>query len=59
MKFFAELEKLNVASREESSETRSIVKEIVTTYHPTDNKEDRTKEHMEALKRAAEKINED
>ena len=59
MKFFAELEKLNVASREESSETRELVQEIVTTYHPTDNKADRTKEHMEALKRAAEKINED
>ncbi|MBR4832347.1 MAG: polysaccharide biosynthesis protein [Butyrivibrio sp.] len=59
MKFFAELEKLNVASREESSETRSLVQEIVTTYHPTDNKEDRSKEHMEALKKVAAKINED
>ncbi len=59
MKFFSELERLNVASREESSETRMLVQEIVTTYHPTDNKEDRSREHMEALRKAAEKINED
>ncbi len=59
MKFFSELERLNVASREESSETRMLVQEIVTTYHPTDNKEDRSREHIEALRKAAEKINED
>ncbi len=57
MRFFSQLEKLKTAATAESDEVRSIVQEIVTTYHPTDNKEDRSAEHKEALKRIAEKIN--
>jgi FlaA1/EpsC-like NDP-sugar epimerase len=59
MKFFTELERLHKAARAESPEIKSIVQEIVTTYHPTDNDDDKTSEHMEALKKAAEKINEE
>ncbi|SEG22431.1 NDP-sugar epimerase, includes UDP-GlcNAc-inverting 4,6-dehydratase FlaA1 and capsular polysaccharide biosynthesis protein EpsC [Butyrivibrio sp. Su6] len=59
MKFFAELERLHKAARAESPDIKSIVREIVTTYHPTDNEDDKTAEHMEALKKAAEKINEE
>ncbi len=58
-RFFSQLEKLNIASKEESPEVKSIVQEIVTTYHPTDNEEDRSDEHKEALKKVAEKINEE
>ncbi len=57
MRFFSQLEKLKIAATAESDEVRSIVQEIVTTYHPTDNEEDRSAEHKEALKRIAEKIN--
>ncbi len=57
MRFFSQLERLNIASKEESLEVKSIVQEIVTTYHPTDNQKDRDKEHLEALKKAADKIN--
>ncbi|MBQ7615511.1 MAG: polysaccharide biosynthesis protein [Butyrivibrio sp.] len=57
MRFFSQLEKLKTAATAESDEVRSIVQEIVTTYHPTDNEEDRSAEHKEALKRIAEKIN--
>ena len=56
MKFFAELERLHKAARAESPDIKSLVREIVTTYHPTDNEEDKSAEHMEALKKAAEKI---
>lgn len=59
MKFFAELERLHKAARAESPDIKSIVREIVTTYHPTDNEDDKTAEHMEALKKAAERINEE
>ncbi|WP_034465482.1 polysaccharide biosynthesis protein [Butyrivibrio proteoclasticus] len=59
MRFFSQLERLNVASREESPEVKSIVQEIVTTYHPTDNEADRSTEHKEALKKVADKINEE
>ena len=59
MKFFAELERLHKAARAESPDIKSLVREIVTTYHPTDNEDDKTAEHMEALKKAAEKINEE
>ena len=59
MRFFAQLERLNVASREEASDVKSIVQEIVTTYHPADNEAEHTKEHAEALKKAADKINEE
>ena len=59
MKFFAELERLHKAARAESPDIKSLVREIVTTYHPTDNEDDKTVEHMEALKKAAEKINEE
>ena len=59
MKFFTELERVHKAARAESPEIKSLVQEIVTTYHPTDNEEDKTQEHMEALKKAAEKINEE
>ncbi len=59
MKFFAELERLHKAARAESPDIKSLVREIVTTYHPTDNEDDKTAEHMEALKKAAERINEE
>ena len=59
MKLFTDLERLHKAVRAESPDIKSLVQEIVTTYHPTDNKEDKTEEHMAALKKAAEKINEE
>ncbi len=59
MKFFAELERLHKAARAEAPDIKMLVREIVTTYHPTDNEEDKSAEHMEALKKAAEKINEE
>ena len=59
MKFFAQLEDLNGASKaEKADEIRTLVQKIVTTYHPEDNAEDHTKEHQLALERAAELINE-
>ena len=59
MKFFAQLEDLNSASKaEKADEIRTLVQKIVTTYHPEDNAEDHTKEHQLALERAAELINE-
>ncbi len=57
MRFFAQLEKLNIASKEESQEVKHIVQEIVTTYHPTDNQKDRASEHIEEMKKVADKIN--
>ena len=59
MRFFAQLERLKVAAKEESPEVKHIVQEIVTTYHPTDNEADHTKEHIAALKKVADKINEE
>ncbi|MBO6241622.1 MAG: polysaccharide biosynthesis protein [Butyrivibrio sp.] len=59
MKFFSELERLHKAARAEAPDIKMLVREIVTTYHPTDNEEDKSAEHMEALKKAAEKINEE
>ncbi|MBQ6415854.1 MAG: polysaccharide biosynthesis protein [Butyrivibrio sp.] len=59
MKFFSELERLHKAARAEAPDIKLLVREIVTTYHPTDNEDDKTAEHMEALKKAAEKINEE
>ncbi|MBO4457984.1 MAG: polysaccharide biosynthesis protein [Butyrivibrio sp.] len=56
-KFFAELERLNVAAKEESPDIKNLVREIVTTYHPADNIADRSDEHKEALRKVAEKIN--
>ncbi len=59
MKFFAQLEDLNGASKaEKADEIRTMVQKIVTTYHPEDNAEDHTVEHQKALERAAELINE-
>ncbi len=59
MKFFAQLEDLNGASKaEKADEIRTLVQKIVTTYHPEDNAEDHTAEHQKALERAAELINE-
>ncbi len=59
MRFFAQLERLNIASREEAADVKSIVQEIVTTYHPVDNEADNTAEHKEALRKAADRINEE
>ena len=56
-KLFSGLEQLNVAAKEESPEIRTLVKEIVTTYHPANNEADSTEEHKEMLKKLAEKIN--
>jgi FlaA1/EpsC-like NDP-sugar epimerase len=59
MRFFSQLERLKTAAVEESAEVKSIVQEIVTTYHPTDNEADHTKEHKEALRKVADRINEE
>ena len=57
-RFFEDLEKLNHASRAESSNTRQIVKDIVTTYHPNINDaEQHSAEHVRELQRVAAKIN--
>jgi FlaA1/EpsC-like NDP-sugar epimerase len=57
MRFFAQLEKLNVAAKEESPEIRDLVKEIVETYHPDVHTYVMTRERKEALKSASERIN--
>jgi len=58
-KFFKDLERLNIASKNESADIRDIVRDIVTTYKPNINDaEQKTKEHMDALKKVADKINE-
>ncbi len=57
MRFFAQLEKLNRAAREEAPEIRELVKEIVETYHPDVHRYVMTRERKEALNKAAEEIN--
>ncbi len=57
MRFFSQLEKLNVAAKEESPEIRDLVQEIVETYHPDVHRYVMTRERKEALNRAAEEIN--
>ncbi|MCR5156915.1 MAG: polysaccharide biosynthesis protein [Butyrivibrio sp.] len=57
MRFFSQLEKLNVAAREESPEIRDIVKEIVETYHPDVHRYVMTRERKEALAKTSELIN--
>ena len=59
MRFFSQLEKLNVAAREESPEIRTLVQEIVETYHPDVHRYIMTRERKEALVQAAAKINSD
>lgn len=59
MRFFSQLEKLNVAAREESPEIRTLVQEIVETYHPDVHRYVMTRERKEALNQAAERINSD
>ncbi|SHI03827.1 NDP-sugar epimerase, includes UDP-GlcNAc-inverting 4,6-dehydratase FlaA1 and capsular polysaccharide biosynthesis protein EpsC [Butyrivibrio fibrisolvens DSM 3071] len=57
-RFFEDLEKLNHASKSESSNIRQIVQEIVTTYHPNINDaEQHSAEHVRELQRVAAKIN--
>ena len=57
-RFFEDLEKLNHASKSESSNIRKIVQEIVTTYHPNINDaEQHSAEHVRELQRVAAKIN--
>lgn len=58
MNFFSQLERLNTASKAESPEVKNIVQEIVTTYEPRDNSEDRSLEHRAELDKVAESINE-
>ncbi len=59
MKFFSQLEDLNGASKaEHADEIREIVQKIVTTYHPEDNADSHSAEHLKALEKAAELINE-
>ena len=59
MRFFSQLEKLNKAAREESPEIRTLVQEIVETYHPDVHRYVMTRERKEALVQAAERINSD
>ena len=57
-RFFEDLEKLNHASKAESTNIRQIVQEIVTTYHPNINDaEQHSAEHVRELQRVAAKIN--
>ena len=57
MRFFAQLEKLNTAAKEESPDIRDIVMEIVETYHPDVHRYVMTRERKEALAIASERIN--
>ena len=57
MRFFSQLEKLNVAAREESPQIRDLVKEIVETYHPDVHRYTMTRERKEALQKTTEEIN--
>ena len=57
MRFFAQLEKLNTAAKEESPDIRDIVMEIVETYHPDVHRYVMTRERKEALALASERIN--
>ena len=59
MRFFQQLEKLNVAAREESPDIRDLVKEIVDTYHPDVHRYTMTRERKAALAETAQKINSD
>ena len=59
MRFFSQLEKLNVAAREESPKIRDLVKEIVETYHPDVHRYTMTRERKEALQKTTEEINGD
>jgi FlaA1/EpsC-like NDP-sugar epimerase len=59
MRFFQQLEKLNVAAREESPDIRDFVMEIVETYHPDVHRYTMTRERKEALAETARKINSD
>ncbi len=59
MRFFSQLEKLNVAAREESPNIRDLVKEIVETYHPDVHRYTMTRERKEALAKTSEMINKD
>ncbi|MCR4762614.1 MAG: polysaccharide biosynthesis protein [Lachnospiraceae bacterium] len=56
IRFFKQLEELNQESKRESEYIREIVKQIVTTYHPEGS--DNPEAHTEALRHAAEQINE-
>ena len=57
MRFFSQLEKLNVAAKEESPRIRELVKEIVETYHPDVHRYTMTRERKEALAKTTEMIN--
>ena len=57
MKFFSQLEKLNVAAREESPNIRELIKEIVETYHPDVHRYVMTRDRKEALEKTSELIN--
>ena len=57
MRFFSQLEKLNEAAKEESSNIRGMVQEIVETYHPDVHRYTMTRERKEALEKTSEEIN--
>jgi FlaA1/EpsC-like NDP-sugar epimerase len=59
MRFFSQLEKLNIAAKEESPDIRDLVKEIVETYHPDVHRYTMTRERKEALAKTSEMINKD
>ncbi len=58
MKFFKQLEELKIASTSEYADVRKLVQNIVTTYHPESNAEDRSDAHKKELERVADMINE-
>ena len=57
MKFFSQLEKLNVAAKEEAPNIKELVKEIVETYHPDVHRYVMTRDRKEALEKTSELIN--
>ena len=57
MRFFSQLERLNVAAREEEPNIKDLVKEIVETYHPDVHQYVMTRDRKEALAKASEAIN--
>ncbi|MBQ6589081.1 MAG: polysaccharide biosynthesis protein [Butyrivibrio sp.] len=57
MKFFSQLEKLNVAAKEEAPNIKELVKEIVETYHPDVHRYVMTRDRKEALEKTSEMIN--
>ncbi len=56
-RFFKQLEELNEASKSESPNIRSLVQEVVTTYHPMTETKEQREENLRELEKVAERIN--